>query len=118
MSKKTERKNKINLNVNWPKTPYFTIEDIFALNKDGKEITLRVRLSKQIEQGKAVEIGCLTGEQGRPRKVFVFTPLTQAVLDLARANHISLVDQSKLKSFLALPVPVNPFASKPLPVAA
>jgi len=104
MSNKTERKNKINLVVAWPKTPFFTLEDVFALQRDAKEITLRVRLSKEIEKGSAAEIGCKTGGQGRPKKVFAFTPVPQSVIELARSQGISLVDQNRLQKLSAVPV--------------
>jgi len=102
MSKKTERKNKTNLVVTWPTTPLFTLEDVFALQCDAKHITLRVRLSKEIEKGKAVEIGCKTGEQGRPRKVFAFTPVSAATIDLARNQNITLVDTSRLQKIVTI----------------
>lgn len=114
MSKKTERKNKTNLVVTWPTTPFFTLDDVFALQPDAKEITLRVRLSKEIEKGKAAEIGCKTGGQGRPKKVFAFTPVPQSTLDLARSQNITLVDQIRLQKVVLVPAAV-PFA-KPQPV--
>jgi len=104
MNKKTERKNKTNLVVEWPKTPFFTIiDDLFELNKDAKHITLRVRLNKEIEAGRIAEIGCKTGEQGRPKKVYAFTPVPQSTLDLARQQNITLVDQSRLQKLVAVP---------------
>jgi hypothetical protein len=117
MSKKTERKNKTNLVVNWPTTPFFTLDEIFALQPDAKEITLRVRLSKEIEKCRAAEIGCRTGGQGRPKKVFAFTPVPQATLDLARSQNVQLVDQTRLQRVVLVPA-ANPMATKPQPVAA
>lgn len=116
MSKKTERKNKTNLVVNWPTAPFFTLEDVFALQPDAKQITLRVRLSKEIEKGKAAEIGCKTGGQGRPKKVFAFTPIPQTTLDLAQTQNITLVEKSVLQKIAAL-APVSPFPVKPQTVA-
>ena len=104
MSKKTERKNRTNLVVEWPKTPFFTLEDVFALQPDAKEITLRVRLTKEIEKGKAAEIGWKTGEQGRPKKVFAFTPVSQSTLEAARQQNITLVDQIRLQKLASVPV--------------
>jgi len=106
MSKKTERKNKTNLVVNWPVTPFFTLDDVFALQPDAKRITLRVRLSKEIEKGKAVEIGCRTGAQGRPKKVFAFSPVPQITLDLAESQKITLVDKARLQKFVNLPAAI------------
>lgn len=117
MSKKTERKNKTNLVVNWPTTPFFTLDDVFALQPDAKEITLRVRLAKEIEKGKAAEIGCKTGGQGRPKKVFAFTPVPQSTLDLARTQNITLVDQSRLLKVVTIPA-VVPLPKNPQTVPA
>ncbi len=99
MGKTSELKNKNKFVVKWPTTPFFILEDVFALNPPPiKRITLRVRLQKEkLDKGLAAEIGCLTGDLGRPRKVFAFTPVPQTTLDLARNQKITLVDQSKLQ---------------------
>ena len=115
MSKKTERKNKTNLVVNWPTAPFFTLEEVFALQPDSKEITLRVRLAKEIEKGKVAEIGCKTGGQGRPKKVFSFTPVPQSTLDLARSMNVQLVDQTRLQRVILVSAPY-PLAAKSQPV--
>ena len=94
MSKKTERKNKTNLNPNWPTTPFFTIEDLQALNPDAKNITLRVRLNKRREDFEVTEIGNITGGQGRPRKVFAFMPVPEETYLLAESQKIT-VDRTK-----------------------
>jgi hypothetical protein len=93
MSKnKTERKNKTNLNVVWPKTPFFTIEELWASNPEFVNITLRVRLTKAIEAGKVVEFGHKTGGQGRPKKIFALTPLTDAIVQAAKNQNMALAD--------------------------
>lgn len=102
MSKNTGKRNG-NLVVNWPKTPFFGIEDLCALNVGAKEITLRVRNSKEIEKGTIAEIGCRTGGQGRPKKVFSFTPVSQTTLDLAKSQNIVLVDQIQLQKLSVTP---------------
>lgn len=113
MNKKTERKNKTNLVVVWPTTPYFTNKELFALNAGAKEITLRVRLmTEKVECGQVAEIGCITGGQGRPQKVYAFTPVSQSVLDLAQENNITLVDQGRLQKLASLPS-VSPVAAPP-----
>jgi hypothetical protein len=117
MSKKTERKNKTNLVVKWPETAYFIIEDLFKLQPEAKWITLRVRLSKEIEKGLVAEIGCKTGGQGRPRKVFAFTPVPQSTLDLAESNLITLVDKHRLEKLSTVPsVPTVPVCAEPVSV--
>jgi hypothetical protein len=117
MSKKTERKNKTNIVVNWPKTPLFTVDDVFSLNADCKHITLRVRLTKEIEANRAAEIGCKTGGQGRPKKVFAFTPVPESTLNLARSQQITLVDQNRLQKLSSIPS-VSPFTPRTCPVSA
>jgi hypothetical protein len=112
MNKNKERKNTTSLNVNWPKTPYFTIEDVFAANKNAKPITLRVRLTKEIENGRAGEIGYITGLQGRPRKVFAFTPISQVMLDSTKSRQIILVEENRLAKLKIAPM-VAAFVPKP-----
>lgn len=116
MSKKTERTNKTNLVVNWPTTDYFTIEDLWALNPEFINITLRVRLTKELEKGVVAEIGCKTGGQGRPKKVFALTPIRRSVLDLARTNNITLIDESKLQGLLGVTTPSVTNIVTPTPV--
>jgi hypothetical protein len=113
MSKKTERKNKTNLIVNWPTTPLFTLEDVFALQPEAKKITLRVRLTKRIERQEVIEIGCKTGGQGRPPKVFAFTPVSGTTWELAKSQKISLVEENRRQpaATLARPMAV-PFPPK------
>ena len=90
---KQTRKNQTKLVLNMPTTSYYTLEELFALNKHfNAEITIRVRHTNLIESGKVKEIGCLTGGKGRPSKVFAATPVTQLTLDKARQNEINLVE--------------------------
>lgn len=100
MSKKPERKNRTNLVVKWPTTPYFTIKELLKVNSDFKEITLRVRLTKFIETNEVVEIGNKSGAQGRPEKVFAKTPVSDSILKEADSNHIVLKDRSKIQKQL------------------
>ena len=97
MSKKTERKNKTNLNPNWPTTPFFTIEDLKALNPGAKTITLRVRLNKKRDAFEAVEIGNTRGGQGRPRKLFAFMPVPESTFELAESQNVT-VDRTKAEN--------------------
>lgn len=119
MSKnKTERKNKTNLNVEWPKTPFFTIEELWVLNPEFKNITLRVRVNKYRESGTVIEIGHLTGGQGRPKKVFTLAPLTRETVQAAKNRNMSLVDN--IEALLAAPAvtPVTNIVSRTTPVTA
>ena len=113
MSKKTERKNRTDLVVNWPKPPYFTIiDDLFPMNSAAKHITLRVRLAKEIEAGNVACIGQITGAQGRPKKVFAFTPVPQSTRELAKSNHIQPLDEVKSPK-LTPNLSVNTFMIRP-----
>jgi hypothetical protein len=89
-----QKKNKTKQVVTWPTVSLFSIKELHRLNPKFVEITLRVRLAKAIESGKVVEIGSSPGEQGRPKKVFSMTPVTQITLNKARAEQINLVDNA------------------------
>lgn len=94
--------------ITWPTTQTFTIKgDILPLNPGQKEITIRNHLQKEIESGRIAEIGSIAGSQGRPRKVFAHTPVTENVLSKASADGVTLVDQSRLQK-LQSPVVMVP----------
>lgn len=119
---KNNRKTPTNSTVIWPTTQYFTIDELWALNPKFVEITLRVRLTKAIdEDGKVVEIGSIPGGKGRPKKVFAYTPVTKIVLDKAEAAGITLVDKAREKfmdvvSVTPVPSQTNVDVSTPRPV--
>lgn len=99
--KQTQRKNNTNRELLLPNSSatYFSIQDLVKLNSNlltasKSDITIRVKLTKKIEDGKVVEIGSLTGGQGRPQKVFAITPVTQLVINKAKADNINLVDNA------------------------
>lgn len=89
--KKTDRKNKTNLTVNWP-TNTFTIKELNEANPEFVEITLRVRLKKAIETGEVNEMGVLHNGKGRPTIVFVHGMPTQAHIDEAKNREVILKD--------------------------
>lgn len=103
--RKTQRKNKTNLVMKWPTNDdYFVISPgydnsmahkaLMTLNPDFIEITLRVRLKKEIEEKKTVvEIGCKNTGFGRPIKAFVMTPVNQLAMEKAKADGIMLNSQ-------------------------
>lgn len=114
--KQTPRKNKTNQVLNMPKSPYYTLRDLFAINKHfNVDITIRVRHSKLIEEGKVAEIGAVPGGKGRPQKVFSLTPVTQTTLAKAKADNINLVDNAnKLVNVVNVSSPatsVNPVSA-------
>lgn len=96
------RKNKTNMVVNWPIKTIFSIQDIFDANADCKEITLRTRLSKEIELGNMAEIGYVQGVAGRPPKRFARTPITKTLLDMAESSSITLIDRAREKFINAI----------------
>lgn len=116
MNKKSEKK-KSNIEVVWPKTPTFTIiEDLFSLNPDQKHITLRVRLQTRIDAGEIVEIGSISGRQGRPPKVFAYTPVTDTVLAKAKSDGVTLLEQSRLQKLCGSTPAVVPLLRVPTAV--
>lgn len=86
--------------VNWPKSPYWFVEDICGLNTTIKPITLRVRLAKEIEKGSVIEIGHKRGGQGRPKKVYTFSPVKETAIELAKGNNIEI----EIKTFPPKPI--------------
>jgi hypothetical protein len=91
--KKTDRKNKTNQIVNWPgKDSYFTIKSLISINPDFKEITLRVRLKTEIEEGRIVELGTIHGGHGRPQLALAISPVTQEAIESAKKSDILLKD--------------------------
>lgn len=86
------RKNNTKQLVTWPTTSYFTIKDVMNMNTHIKPITLRKKMTTEIESTKVVLIGSMTGGKGAPLKVFAFTPVSKSTLDLAILNKINLVD--------------------------
>ena len=92
--KKTNSKS--NRSVTWPKSSYFTFDELHTLNPEfDKRITLRVRLANSITDGTVVEIGSIPGGQGRPPKVYSLTPITQITLDKAEASGITVPGEVK-----------------------
>ena len=89
--KKTDRKNKTNLTINWP-TNTFTIKELNEANPEFVEITLRVRLKKAIETGEVNEMGVLHNGKGRPTIVFVHGTPTQAHIAEAKSREVILKD--------------------------
>jgi hypothetical protein len=81
--KKTNRKNKTNLTVNWL-DGFFTIEELHAVNSTFVEITLRSHVNAAKKENKIAEIGCKHNDKGRPKLVFAVVPVTNEVLEAAR----------------------------------
>ena len=82
----------------WPSTIMFTLKDIFELNKNSKEITIRTHLTKEKELGKIVELGALTGGKGRPEKVFTYSPVSMTIINTAKSKKINIADGVESKA--------------------
>lgn len=97
-NRKTQRKNKTNLVVSWPSNEgYFTIDSLSEMNPDFINITLRVRLKKAISEDNTVAIiGYKNCGKGRPKLALAMRPVRQSVLDKAKADGITLEDDTKL----------------------
>lgn len=91
--KKTDRKNKTNLVVNWP-TNLFTIKELNSQNPEFVEITLRVRLKKAIENGEVNEVGVLPNGKGRPTLVLSYGPITPEKISEAKERGVLFSKQT------------------------
>ena len=93
-TKKTDRKNKTNLTVNWPSNDtYFGVSELTNLNKEFIAITLRVRLKNALDEGVVTQIGTVHGGKGRPKLAFAMSPVTEAAITAARSAGVVLVDK-------------------------
>jgi hypothetical protein len=89
--KKTNRKNKTGYQVIWP-SGYFTTKQLFALNSECKEITLRSRKDAAVSDNTVACIGTIHQPKGRPTDVFALLPITNELLVEARNNKVVLND--------------------------
>lgn len=87
--KKTDRKNKTGLVINWP-TNVFTIKDLNDYNNEFVTITLRVRLKSHIENGEVNVLGIIPNGKGRPTNVYVYGNITNAHVDEAKNRGVLL----------------------------
>ena len=98
MDKKTARKNKTNLQVNWPSDDAFwTVKDLLAANPQFVEITLRVRLANSIKKDNTVAvIGDKMNSHGRPEMVCAMRQkdgsIKQSTIDAAKASGIRITE--------------------------
>ena len=101
------RKNNTNAVVTWPTKQIFSLKDIFDQNVDQKEITLRNKLVKAIENKKFAEIGTMANPVGRPSKMFAAMPITKTILDMAESMNITLVDSAMDKFVKVVNISAN-----------
>ena len=89
---KNNKTKKKKLVIEWPKTP-FTIQDIKASYPDAKEITLRFRINKAIDDGLVAYIGKNPTKVGRPTIVFAPSPTSSENLQSAQDSGVVLDEQ-------------------------
>ena len=70
------------LNITWPET-FFTIQDIQDEHPSAKNITIRFRINKAIEDNVIAYIGKNKTSVGRPTIVFAPYPIQESVLQAA-----------------------------------
>jgi hypothetical protein len=104
--KKTDRKNKTNLTVNWP-TNIFTIEELNEKNPEFVNITLRVRIKKAITDNMVSEIGYLHNGKGRPRVVLACNPINQEHIADAKSKGVVLKDGLTVNVLNVIPTKVE-----------
>lgn len=107
---KTDRKNKINLTVNWPTNgSYFTVKELWEqYNPNFIEITLRVRVDKAIKKDKTVAIiGYKNVGKGRPTMILAMNPVTQDLLDKAYADGIQPPEIKPLVTVMDVTAPIS-----------
>jgi len=91
MDNKNNRKNKMNLVVTWPSNT-FTIEELNNLNPEFKNITLRVRLKKAVEDKQVQEVAYIHNGKGRPKILFACSPVTESHVFEARDRNATTKD--------------------------
>lgn len=93
-TKKTDRKNMTNQTITWPSADtYFTVESLLEKNSHIKQITLRVKLTKAINEGTIARLGTIHGGKGRPKVAYTATPVSDKALSAARNAEVLLDDK-------------------------
>jgi type III secretion system FlhB-like substrate exporter len=114
MSNKTTDQNKLPKSVNWILNDYFTIESLQSVNPDWVNITLRVRLKKELDENKIAVIGNKMGGKGRPQLVFAVVPVSKDIITKAKDDGVVLIDDTKLVMVMKVQSQTN-VPSKPSP---
>lgn len=118
-NKKTEKKKLV---ITWPTTP-FTIEQLQGLYPTAKNITLRFRVNRSIDNNELVLIGKNSGSVGRPTLVFAKAPVSKETLAGAVKAKVILDEQytksvAAVTQFPSVPNPVQPVPTVPEQTAA
>jgi hypothetical protein len=77
------------LNITWPES-HFSIQDIQKEHSDARNITLRFRINRAVEDGVLSYIGKTPKPVGRPTIVFAKNPITKKVLQEAVKDGVVL----------------------------
>lgn len=103
--KKTNRKNKTNLTVNWPKG-WFTVDSLLADNSEFVKITLRVRIGNALNEKSLATLGTLKGSKGRPKLVFSTAPVSAETVVSAKEAGV-LLDESVINVVSVMDIKAN-----------
>lgn len=88
---KTGRKNNLNQVLILPSTGYFSTEQLFEANPKMLNITARTKFKfNYLNTGKVKELGYIQNAMGRPTKVYALAPISNEVINDAKANGIIL----------------------------
>jgi len=79
-------KNKMNKPLSLPEGT-FTLDDVRNMNPNFIDITMRSRISKEIEKYNLEHIADINGGRGRPKMLLVKTPVLQKHIDEAIAKN-------------------------------
>lgn len=91
--------------ITWPKTKFFTFDDLKKLNPepDYVDITLRVNLSKIVKETKQFTvIGSKPSPIGRPKTVYSVTPVTPEILEEAKNSGVTLEYQTGIMPIVSV----------------
>lgn len=79
-----------NINITWPTSGHFTLEDLQTQHPDIINITLRFRVKKAIDESVLTVIGKIKPAIGRPRLVLTFGEPSKQTLETAKSSGVLL----------------------------
>jgi hypothetical protein len=93
---KTGRKNKTKTQLKLMES-HFTITQLMVENPDMKEITLRVKLKKFVDNGIVSELGTINMAKGRPKLVFSVAPVSKQTVESAKNAGVMFSESMSVK---------------------
>ena len=93
---KTGRKNKTKTQLKLMAS-HFTIAQLMVENPDMKEITLRVKLKKFVDDGVVSELGTLHMAKDRPKLVFSVAPVSKQTVESAKNAGVMFSESMSVK---------------------